>query len=130
MTDFVLDASAILTYLHEEPGKDLVAEVLVRDCIASAVNLAAVASKLFDQGMPLGDIREAIVNLQLSIDPFGSEAAVASAALRTRTRPAGLSLADRACIELAERLALPVVTADRVWATLGLQVPVIIARPE
>lgn len=130
MTDVVLDASAILAYLYDEPGKSHVAQLLAGDCAASAVNLAEVAAKLTDQGMPPPSIWQAIDDLQLAIDPFALDAALASAALRTRTRPAGLSLGDRACLELGERLGVPVVTTDRVWTTLDLQVPVILARPE
>ncbi len=38
-----------------------------------------------------------------------------SAALRTTTRAAGLSLGDRACLALACERGLPAVTAERRW---------------
>ena len=41
------------------------------------------------------------------------------------TKPFGLSLADRACLVLARRLGLPVVTADRAWAKLDLGIPLV-----
>ena len=40
-----------------------------------------------------------------------------------------LSLADCACIATARLLAIPVVTADQIWATLPLQIEVRLIRP-
>jgi PIN domain nuclease of toxin-antitoxin system len=40
----------------------------------------------------------------------------------------GLSLADRACLALAMREGLPVLTGDRAWATLDLGVDVVLIR--
>lgn len=36
-----------------------------------------------------------------------------AAALRPLTKPFGLSLGDRACLALAQRLGVPVLTSDR-----------------
>lgn len=44
---------------------------------------------------------------------------------RPRTRGLGLSLADRACLALAIRLAVPAFTADRMWADAGVEVRMI-----
>lgn len=41
---------------------------------------------------------------------------IAVARLRLTTKTQGLSLADRACLALAERLDVPAVTADQEWA--------------
>jgi len=46
------------------------------------------------------------------------------AALRLPTRSLGLSLADRACLALARRLDLPVITAGLTWlgADVGVEI--------
>jgi len=131
MTEAVLDASAIVAVLRQEPGAEIVAEVLARDrCAASAVNIAEVVSKLTDRGVSPELIASSIQGLELEIHAFTLEAAFSTGHVRARTRAGGLSLADRACVALGERLGLPLVTTDRVWATLELQVPVILARPD
>jgi PIN domain nuclease of toxin-antitoxin system len=40
------------------------------------------------------------------------------------TAALGLSLGDRACIALAQRLDFPVLTADQLWSRLNVPVPV------
>ena len=50
------------------------------------------------------------------------------ARLRVLTRSAGLSLGDRACLALAQRLGLEAVTAERAWAGLELGVTVRVIR--
>jgi hypothetical protein len=52
------------------------------------------------------------------------------ARLRLATRERGLSLADRACLALAQRLALPALTADRAWAGLELDLAVTVETRE
>ncbi|WP_236627700.1 hypothetical protein [Caulobacter sp. B11] len=43
-------------------------------------------------------------------------------------RHRGLSLGDRACLALAMREKLPVMTADRAWSDLDLPVEVVLIR--
>lgn len=50
MSEYVLDASAVLAYLKREPGGDTVAPLLVRS-LMTAVNLSEVAAKLDDEGL-------------------------------------------------------------------------------
>lgn len=49
------------------------------------------------------------------------------ARMRATTKAQGLSLADRACMVLAERLGVPAITADREWvkADVGAEVQLI-----
>ena len=60
----VLDASALLCLLNDEPGADRVVDVLTRSIIGTA-NLAEVVSKLRDRGLPLDEVREALGGLHL-----------------------------------------------------------------
>jgi len=66
--------------------------------------------------------------MDLRVVPFDGLQARTAARLRSTTRHAGLSLGDRACLALADRLGYPVVTADRVWASLEVGIEIIMIR--
>jgi PIN domain nuclease of toxin-antitoxin system len=117
VADIVLDASAILAFLQQEKGADIV-EGLLPDAAVSANNLAEVVAKLVDHGVPIDDIEQIIAAFDFSIIDVGKDDAVANGFLRVATREAGLSLGDRSCLALAQRLALPVLTTDRAWGRL------------
>ena len=123
----VVDASAVLTILNEEPGMTVVVEVLPL-AVIGAVNISEAVAKLADGGMPGPEIQEAIEGLRLDVVPFDAELALAAGLLRPLTRLAGLSLGDRACLALGMRLHVPVLTADRSWAGLDLDVEVRLLR--
>ena len=124
MADIVFDASAILAFLQREKGADIV-EDLLPDAAVSANNLAEIVAKLVDHGVPIDDIEQIIAAFDFSIIDVGKDDAIANGLLRAATREAGLSLGDRSCLALAQRLALPVLTTDRAWGRLpGLTVEV------
>ena len=123
----VLDASALLALMNDEPGAKIVRDALP-EAVISSVNLAEVVSKLVDGGMPETQIFNDLGELDLSDVPFDVRQAYAVGLLRAATRSRGLSLGDRACLSLAVHLACPVITADRAWTELGLGVDVRLAR--
>ena len=127
MVEVVLDASAVIAFLRREKGADVVASAIPGAAI-SAVNLSEVATWLSDAGTEDVKIRLTLNGLQLECNDFDGEAAFASAGLRRATREKGLSFGDRACLALAKRLDLPVLTADRSWAELDLGVEVRLIR--
>ena len=119
----LLDASALLALLNHEPGCDLVTEQ-IPGALISAVNLAEVAGKLAELGVPVDEVRLVIEVLGLSVVEFDAEMAFEAGRLRTSTRAAGLSLGDRACLATASLRKAAVLTADRSWASLDLGIPV------
>ena len=123
----VLDASALLTVLQGEPGAERVIEVLP-DAIISAVNLAEVASKLQERGMPDDRVKANIEALELTVAPFDGRLAIEAGLLRALTRSAGLSLGDRACLALARSLNATAVTTDRAWEALDIGVRIEFVR--
>ena len=49
----VMDASALLAVSKGEAGFDVVMEILrTQDCVISSVNMAEVATRLLDMGLP------------------------------------------------------------------------------
>jgi ribonuclease VapC len=127
MNDTVLDATAVLALLNDEPGAGIVASLLPRAAI-STVNFAEVVGKLADAGMPEGTIETALGELGLTAIPFDENLAIQTGLLRPVTGSHGLSLGDRACLALAQQLGRPAVTSDRMWKTLKLDVEIRMIR--
>ncbi len=111
----VLDASALLAVLNDEPGKDFV-RGRIRHAAMSAVNFGEVAVKMAEQGIAMSAIKSTLLGFHLDVHPFDTVQALAAAALRQTTRTRGLSFGDRACLALAQSLGATALTADRAWA--------------
>jgi len=118
MVDFVLDASAVLAHLNNEPGGDFALSLFTQSAI-STVNLCEVHSKMVERGDDSLVARYRLEAFGLDIMDADAELAFEAGALRGPTRPLGLSLGDRFCIALGRRLQLPVYTAERRWLALS-----------
>lgn len=123
----VLDASAVLALINDEPGGTLVRDRLAGS-VMSTVNAIEVGSKLVDKGLPPGRAWEALDLLGIAFVDLDFSLAATVVELRGRTRDRGLSLADGVCLALAIREGLPALTADRAWSTLDLPCPVELIR--
>lgn len=127
MSEVILDASALLAVLNDEPGQEEV-EAALADALIGAVNLSEVMAKLVDNGMPEPQALSVLDELGLTIIPFDTQLALRAGALRPLTRHLGMSLGDRACIALGMHLDLPVLTTERNWRGLSLPVQVQVIR--
>jgi PIN domain nuclease of toxin-antitoxin system len=127
VSEVVLDASALLAFLKEEPGKERV-EAVLDGALISAVNLAEVAAKAIDHGGTLEDISRALAPLPLQVVPFAPEDGLISGSLRAATRTKGLSLGDRCCLALGLKLRLPVLTTEGKWRQIDVGVEVEVIR--
>ncbi|MBW4573971.1 MAG: type II toxin-antitoxin system VapC family toxin [Aphanothece sp. CMT-3BRIN-NPC111] len=133
MSSFILDASALLAYLNDEVGAIVVENALIEGTYISIVNWAEVLSKVADIGenpeaLALQLENEGLLGNNLQILPLTEEDALVIAQSRPLTKTVGLSFGDRACLALGKRLGLPVLTADRSWASLTLGVLVNLIR--
>ena len=127
MSEVVLDASAVLALINEEPGGETV-DALLDHATISAVNWSEVIAVLVDAGFAVERASTRIAALGLAVIAFDQHQALAAGALRAVTPSAGLSFGDRACLGLAEARKAPAVTADRRWATLKLSAKVQLIR--
>lgn len=123
----VLDSSAVLAWLRNEPGATVV-HPLLPVSIMSAANWSEIWQKMHQHGADAGRATSRLRTLGVRVEPLTEADAVTAASLWTRTRVAGLSLADRCCLALAARLDLTTVTADTAWAGLDIDIPVRIIR--
>jgi PIN domain nuclease of toxin-antitoxin system len=90
----------------------------------SVINWIEVLSKLSERGedpeLAAAEMKAAgLIGGVVWIEPVTEEDSIEIARLRPLSKELGLSLADRACLALASRLAIPAVTADREWARLA-----------
>ena len=124
MPSVVLDASALLAYLRDESGADVVADAVATGAAISTVNLGEVLSRVADRGGDPARVSRQMTDRGLldgaiAVEPFTSADAIEVARLRPLTRDLGLSRGDRACLALAKRLNTPVLTADSAWSRFG-----------
>jgi ribonuclease VapC len=113
----VLDSSAVLALLLDEPGVERVKSTLP-GALLSTVNLAEIVTKLCERGMPVDDARSVVEAIGVEFVDFSTEQACLTSGLRNATRTLGLSLGDRACLALAKMRGVPALTADTAWAGL------------
>jgi ribonuclease VapC len=125
---YLLDASAVLAVLNAETGADIILAALTAGGSISAVNFSEVVSKLADQHLTEVETNTVLESLELEVLDFTTAHAYQSGRLRSQTRTAGLSIADRACLAVAKSLNLPVLTADHNWSRVDVGVKVEIFR--
>jgi PIN domain nuclease of toxin-antitoxin system len=124
---YVLDASTLLCVLFDEPGAGAV-EAVMDGASVSAVNFSEVIAKLIDRGVPPDLILADLADLDIDIVDFDREQAEIAGLLRGKTRGAGLSFGDRACLALAKHAGATAITADRAWADLDIGLTIQLVR--
>jgi PIN domain nuclease of toxin-antitoxin system len=115
---YVLDSSAVIAFLNQEPGSHVV-EPLFPVSVISTINWAEVITWLGTARNPSAVDLEAARNILdgrgLSTVEVTEAQAELAGLLNAQTRVAGLSLADRVALALAIEFDLPVLTSDRQW---------------
>ena len=114
-------------FLQGEPGHEVVQQALQsQHCVVSAANQAEITAKALDRGGTPDAIHTILAELSYSVIDIKAEDGVQAGLMRLVTRSAGLSLGDRLCLAVAQRLKTRVFTADRAWSSvaqaLGLEV--------
>jgi ribonuclease VapC len=110
----LLDASAILAMMLEEPGSERVAEVLDVSDI-HPINLTEVAKKLCQRKVERTDIEAALNALDIDGTDWTRQKAYRAGELLAANRAIGLSLGDAVCLIEASGRGLTAVTAEHRW---------------
>jgi ribonuclease VapC len=125
--DMVLDTSAILAAILQEDGGSQVYEILAPRFV-STVNVVEVRTKLIDKGRSDREIDSALELIDMVEVDFTSAQARFASGLREKTKSAGLSVGDRACLALAAERGAVAMTADKAWKRVELTVRVAFIR--
>lgn len=129
MSRVVLDASALLALLLQEPGGEIVADHM-DDAAISAINLAEVVTFYARRGNGRAIIEEAIAESGVQAISIDEDLAYEAGLLFPLTASAGLSLGDCFCLALAKHWRCEALTADRAWEGIAANagVPVRLIR--
>src|SRR4051794_17296589 len=100
LPEVVLDASALIALVNNEPGGEKVRPVMPH-AIISAVNFCETVQRLRRGGLPLEAVTAALTPLVPEPVPFDSTLAYIAASIHEKTRASGLSFGDCACLALA-----------------------------
>jgi ribonuclease VapC len=125
--DMVLDTSAILAAILQEDGGSQVYEILAPRFV-STVNVVEVRTRLIDKGRSDREIDSALELIDMTEVDFTSAQARFASGLREKTKTAGLSVGDRACLALAAERGAIAMTADKAWKKVELPVPLAMIR--
>ena len=112
---------------NDEPGWQKV-EPYQGNSFISAVNTAEVISILIRNGIENSKARAAVTEFVLEVIPYDIEQASKTGELISIGKQYGLSLGDRACLNLGMQMQLPILTGDRVWQKADLNVEIIPIR--
>ena len=113
----VVDASVLLAFAQGEQGADEVETLLEEGAICGAANWSEVAQKVRAAGRDWDLVRALLTSYDLTVEAvIGDDAEWAA---RRWRKGEGLSLADRLCLALGERLDIEVWTADTHWGSTG-----------
>ena len=124
----VFDSSALIMLFAKEPGYESVRQNL-KHAIISSVNIAEVYKYCIAvQNLTEDDCRNLIKLCGIKIIDFCEEQALITAKIIKQTKEYGLSLGDRGCIALAMFKNYPVLTCDKIWQKVDLDVEFVMAR--
>ncbi|MFK5986272.1 MAG: type II toxin-antitoxin system VapC family toxin [Pseudomonadota bacterium] len=123
----VIDASALLAWLHNEPGSDVVEEQLDQSII-SAINWSEVVQKALSKDIEVDGMKEDIEALGVKIEAVNVSTAELASYIWLENKKLGLSIADRICLALAQEKKLTVLTADKEWTKVITDIKVQLIR--
>jgi len=125
----IVDASALIALFFSEPGADKVLEHIRSSTgLVSIVNYCEVLTKLYELGFTVKEFDAVFEDMPLTLVDINKEISRYAAALRPGTRNAGLSLGDRYCLASAYYYRGTAVTADKVWNTVKVSIPIVCIR--
>lgn len=123
----IIDASALLAWLHNEHGNQVVDEILDQ-AIISSINWSEVVQKSLFRGVDINGMKEDIEALGVTIEAVNTSTAELASYIWLNNKDLGLSIADRICLALAQEKNSTVYTADKEWKKVKIDIKVQLIR--
>lgn len=123
----VLDASALVAVVNGEQGGDQVVAVL-QSAVVAAPNWAEMLEALRKKGYEPGAAARTFRGIGVEVEPVTEDDAEVAAGLAVPRANGDLSLGDRFCLAVAERLNRPAYTSDQAWAKAKTGAEVVLIR--
>ena len=124
----IFDASAVIALLAKEKGFEVIKRHL-KNAIISSVNISEVYKYCIDKQNLTADECKNIMGISgIKIIDFDEKQALIAADIYPKNKEYGLSLGDRACIALATEKKYPILTCDKIWEKINLDVKFIMVR--
>lgn len=113
----VFDASALLAFLQGEDGAETVERELMNGGVCGAANWSEIAQMVRSRHRDWELAKTLLLSYGLEIAPVTGEDGELAAGWWRRGKI--MSLGDRLCLALGERLDATVWTADKAWGSQG-----------
>ena len=124
----IFDASSFIAAITQEPGHEEIKQYLSR-AVMSAVNVTEVYQYCLDKrDMTEEECKNMLKVASVEVYEFTEAQAFVAAKLLAPTKKYGISIADRACLSLSIVTGFPVLTCDRIWQQLDLDIKVLCSR--
>ena len=123
----ILDASALLALVFNEPGAEIVAAE-ARTSVILSVNFSEVVQKVISIDGNPERAEEAVDLLGIEVVPFDRRLARLTAELLEKTAFMGASFADRACLALGLASGAPILSSDQDWQKLDIGIDIRMIR--
>lgn len=124
----IFDASALIAVITQEAGHDQIKEYLSK-AVMSSVNVSEVYQYCLDKmDMTEEECKNMLKVASVEVYEFTEAQAMVAAKLVASTKKYGISIADRACLSLSIVTGFPVLTCDRIWQKLDLDIKVLCPR--
>ncbi|MDQ5920490.1 MAG: hypothetical protein QG673_546 [Pseudomonadota bacterium] len=118
---YVMDASAIIAVANQEPHIPELPQMFLSSIITT-INLAEALIVIIKKlNLNIDNIWDELRNFVPNHYPINDELTYAIVKMAPYTNQFGLSLGDKCCLGLAQKLKLPVYTGDRIWKKLETQ---------
>lgn len=127
MSDVVIDASVILALLQEEAISEDVIRLSVGS-VLSVVNFAELVAVAERKSLAFEKLNDVIDKGGIRVEPVTYPVGLLAGRLNARYRSMGLSLADSFCVAEGQSRNCPILTADRIWATLDIGADIVLIR--